>query len=157
MARRKKLKIGSREDLAWAAGFFDGEGTTSIRSVRTYPYPGMSLNQVNLCTLERFHKAIGGVGKIYGPYQPKVKTGTRQPIYSWQAANFQAAQAAMALLWNFLSEPKRAQYKRAIETARTNPFWLLTYREKQRRRVVERWERVRAAKAAEAALDQQSL
>jgi hypothetical protein len=95
----------NREELAWAAGFFDGEGWTGLRGPTTV---GMSVTQMELQPLVRFHNAVG-VGTIYG-------RGTRGG-WIWQAGNWADSQAAVAKLWRFMSEPKRAQAHAALREA----------------------------------------
>lgn len=98
-----------REELAWAAGFFDGEGSTG-----TYSKVGrrgsihMTVGQDHLELLERFHRAVLGIGSIYGPYK-----NSKQRY--WKAFGHEDVQAAGALLWSFLGPIKRAQWKTALK------------------------------------------
>jgi len=55
-----------REELAWAAGFFDGEGCFSWTKKAAWGCAVIA--QTNRQSLERFRLAVGGIGKIYGPY-----------------------------------------------------------------------------------------
>lgn len=100
-------------EVAWAAGFFDGEGTTSVlKTTRDkYSYLRMSLSQKNLECLERFHSILG-VGKIY-------KSKTRD-IYSWNCYKYEEVQQALDLLWPYLSEIKRQQATKAQDTVLEN-------------------------------------
>lgn len=128
--------IWDTHELAWAAGFFDGEGTTHGR-VRT-ERPGkngdtttlhMKVAQVCREPLDRFHHAVRGLGKIYGPYNTRVLYGPTgkqyrcQPIWEWRISNWRDAQAAYTLLWKYLSPPKRAQVMGAVAIFRSNPQW----------------------------------
>lgn len=84
-------------EIAWAAGFFDGEGSTCITakgaSVR------MSLPQAEPTNPERFIKALG-VGSVSGPS----KRG------HWTASiNGKEALVALGKLWPYLGEPKKLQ------------------------------------------------
>jgi hypothetical protein len=97
-------------ELAWAAGFFDGEGCsvfkTSKYGKKRYHYlrvtVGQKNNKFNVC---RFHKAIK-VGKVHGP---------DWNFYSaWVASTFEEVQATMALLWKFLGPTKKRQYKEVL-------------------------------------------
>jgi hypothetical protein len=97
----------NREGLAWAAGFFDGEGNTSISwsNDPPRPYIKLSVSQITLEPLERFQKAILGHGNIYGPFiRP-----SSQPIWTWQTTNFEDSQFSFGLLFNWLSSPKKNQ------------------------------------------------
>jgi hypothetical protein len=104
----------NHEALAWAAGFFDGEGSVHV----TYAWTRKDGTQG--CTIQtalsqsgesapnvlrRFQDALGGLGKIYGPYPPA--KNQRLVRYQWEANGFAKTQAAMAMLWSWLSEPKK--------------------------------------------------
>lgn len=91
----------TREALAWAAGFFEGEGTVR-RSLRQ---PGISVCNTDLGSLERFRDAVG-LGKIYGPYRYRNST---KPLYQYWACDFEGRQALAAMLWHWLSDRRRAQ------------------------------------------------
>lgn len=106
-----------REELAWAAGFFDGEGTahfsrgtrkTKIGGRTTYSSIHLSVTQTNLEELERFKAAVG-VGYICGPYQNK--NPNSKPHWRYFAGAFQHYQHVMTVLWPFLCSRKRAQLK----------------------------------------------
>jgi hypothetical protein len=93
-------------ELAWAAGFFDGEGSTILDA-----RPGRKVSlkvqvaQTEPTVLERFRKAVG-VGNINGPYR---RNEVNQADY-WQF-RVQGAGALDVLkaLWPFLSYAKRDQ------------------------------------------------
>jgi hypothetical protein len=98
-----------REELAWAAGFFDGEGCSRSKSKK---YSVMTINQIDTEVLERFHKAVLGLGKIYGPYIPSGITKAGEPrkqMWTWRVSNWIDCQAVYAMLYPFLGTIKRAQ------------------------------------------------
>lgn len=113
----------NREELAWAGGFFSGEGYTGFnKSSYTYKkknkpskprnrvkiYPTMNIAQVGSAeTLDRFNNAIGNIGKVYGPYGPY--KANKQAYYQFQLSGFENTQAAVAMLWPFLSTVKQEQ------------------------------------------------
>lgn len=69
-------------EIAWAAGFFDGEGNTCCHhGVCGFSF-AMSVSQVNRDNLFRFQKAVGGLGTIY---EAKKKYPNARPISSWRA------------------------------------------------------------------------
>ena len=89
-------------ELAWAAGFFDGEGSIyrdSRGSVR------LSANQIRPEPLHRFVQAVG-VGRVYGPYGPK-------QVHQIQLVGEKAHQVIDRLL-PLLSPPKREQIERVL-------------------------------------------
>jgi len=96
------------EQLAWAAGFFDGEGSAFVSTRADRPgYLRLDVT-VPQCghdappeVLMRFRAAVLGVGAITGP--------DTNDMYVWRARGFQEAQATVALLWPQLGPVKRAQ------------------------------------------------
>lgn len=102
-----------REALAWAAGFFDGEGHagTILVGASCQPRFSLAVTQYELTTLERFQRAVGGIGRIYTGRTPAPSGRLRS---SWQSPRFEVAQAVAAMLWPWLSAPKRAQIASAL-------------------------------------------
>lgn len=101
----------NREELAWAGGFFSGEGTSGTRKVNTkWRAIVTSIHQCHRPNLERFSKAIGNLGFIQGPEKAPSRTvAGRKPIYKWYSGNFEHCQAVIAMLWPWLSQEKRDQ------------------------------------------------
>lgn len=97
-------------ELAWAAGFFDGEGCV------TQQFPGyISLIVAQAGTtehLERFKSAVG-YGSINGPHT-RGPNDSRQPIYHWNVSG-KKAHAVMRLLSPFLCSPKVEKYHRLTD------------------------------------------
>ena len=93
----------SELELAWAAGFFDGEGSTSVLKAQRdkYAYVRMSVSQKQPECLERFKAAVGGYGKIY-------KSNTRN-IHSWDCYRKDQVDIVIDKLYPFLSIHKRKQ------------------------------------------------
>lgn len=100
-------------ELIWAAGFFDGEGVTSISAHELRLMVKQNASAVNEVpeTLVRFHNAVR-VGRIGGPYTDKpTRIGfspNRRPYFMWYARNSEA-DAALVALWPELGRAKRAQ------------------------------------------------
>lgn len=108
-----------REDLAWAAGFFEGEGCVraaqdkqnkSLWEGRTY----FDVSQSDREMLDRFQR-IFGCGKVYGPYSKP----NRLPYYRFFVVNFEQVQMLVILLWPWLSQRRRAQATLALKTCAT--------------------------------------
>lgn len=108
---RKAARIDPAE-LAWAAGFFDGEGSTFARTEASRP----GYRRLNVAVpqsggasvpdaLKRFQAAMLGMGTIGKP---------RLGIYQWRAIDFTQAHATIGLLWPELGEVKRIQAAAAI-------------------------------------------
>lgn len=114
-----------REDLAWAAGFFDGEGNIRFNTrknknatnpKRLYGTPQISLAQVHKAALKRFQRAVHGLGNIYGPYTHGKQK--KNPYWLFNTSSFEQAQAIVAMLWPWLGPVKRAQAKDALRQAK---------------------------------------
>lgn len=104
-------------ELAWAAGFFDGEGTTFLRKERRhkggttgkmYPLtsPVLSVAQVELEPLDRFARAVDG-RRPGGPYKPR--NDRSRPYHRWDACGRPSVHRILSLLWPYLSGPKKEQ------------------------------------------------
>lgn len=103
----------NREDLAWAAGLFEGEGSFCVRqhngrvlsvftTINTY---------TDLPILKRFYEIVG-LGKILGPYTRFNKEGKPlKTCWSWRAESFEHAQAVMVMLWPWLGERRKSKAK----------------------------------------------
>lgn len=110
----------SREELAWAAGFFDGEGCTyAMKRSDAYTRVALDVGQVNKDTLERFRAAVGGLGSVVGPYSHRARPQSK-PIYQYRASSFEDVQAVLAMLWAWLGPHKREQALTAM--AKATPY-----------------------------------
>lgn len=94
-------------ELAWAAGFYDGEGTTCKMKLSYRPESQcirLSVPQKGTGCLERFQKAVGGYGKIY-------ERACTISLYAVQ--RLEHVDTVLNSLWPYLSEPKRVQATKA--------------------------------------------
>jgi hypothetical protein len=90
-------------ELAWSAGFFDGEGCVCFKTPKSM-LPYMGISQQNREVLDRFQAAVR-IGKVYGPYfHPSGKS-----VFTFAAAGHEKVQAIIAQLWNNLGIVKRKQ------------------------------------------------
>lgn len=113
----------NREELAWAAGLFDGEGNIRTASYNKHLKGDSNLHMALRLTvaqsdrrvLDRFKEAVGGLGQVLGPYDHMKYGISRKPHFTFQAANFEAAQAIIAMLYPFLSPVKREQSLQALK------------------------------------------
>jgi len=113
------------EELAWAGGFFDGEGSTYLEKHRTHPgyfYPVLYVPQsakIGIAPeLLRLKAAMNTIGNISGVRQdgPDWK-----PYRRWRVVTPFKVQAALHLLWPFIGEVKRAQAQRVMKTIHGQP------------------------------------
>jgi hypothetical protein len=105
--------ILDRAELAWAAGFFDGEGSTIARADSARPgYYLLNITVPQSCgygvspVLQRFQRAMLGMGGVSGPYD--------QDLYMLRFSAREEATLALRLLWRELGEVKRNQATRAM-------------------------------------------
>jgi hypothetical protein len=93
--------MATPEDIAWAAGFFEGEGCIAIIGSQF----GITLTNTDKWTIDRFDDLMP-VGKIYGPYDNRQADGyRRKPFWRW-VAHREAAMDGVQLLSPWLS-PRR--------------------------------------------------
>lgn len=108
-----------REDVIWAAGFFVGEGSTSLsrgtngQSAKVYTKIHLSAPQNYREPLDRMAATLGG--KVYGPYARKSTDGD---YYQWRLNGHEGVQAAIAAMWRWLDQPKRQQATKALVSYR---------------------------------------
>ena len=96
----------NRELLAWAAGFFDGEGCTYLHTQNKQPR--ILIGQLDTEVLAHFDQATLRLGKLYGPYQPK-------GVYHYNTYGFEKCQAIIAMLWPWLGSIKRIQARKVLK------------------------------------------
>lgn len=107
-----------RVELAWAAGFFDGEGSTYVHGKKKHPK--ISITQAPdpdsrpPAVLHRFYRAVGEIGSVEGPYREK--TGELKWFYTAHGAEM--VQAVVALIWEWLGTIKRRQATTALRAHR---------------------------------------
>ena len=98
-------------DIAWAAGFFEGEGTVSgylprhrrTRTVQVAAYQGTQDGPPLL--LQRFRDALG-CGGIVGPYRGR--------LFHWTTKRIESVETTCRVLWSDLSPERREQFARAF-------------------------------------------
>ena len=103
-------------EIAWAAGFWDGEGSAYIERVKRAdgtksPVLRLWLGQIDPRPLERFARAVGTDRPVLGPYNHTHMCNLR---FSAKAE----VERVIELLWPYLGEAKReqiAQCRQAIE------------------------------------------
>jgi hypothetical protein len=106
------------EELAWAGGLFDGEGSTYLEKHRSHPgqlvprlHVTQSCNDGIAPELLRL-TAVLGVGTISG--ESRAKKG-RRPYRRWRAFSLAEVQLGLHLLWPFIGPVKREQARSAMK------------------------------------------
>lgn len=115
-------------ELAWAAGFFDGEGTVTVhRGGRAggsrYLMAAVKQSADGRgapATLERLQAAVG-LGRVGGPYSDSpTRRGfspNRRAYFMWYARGHEA-EIAIERLWPELGETKRREALSGLEAIR---------------------------------------
>jgi hypothetical protein len=101
-----------REELAWAGGYFEGEGCFYAK----YGYPAATLSSTDGDPVERFVAATG-LGKVLGPYNK----GKHKPQYRWAIQGFEKTQALAAMLWPWLGERWRTRCAELAQNKGSSP------------------------------------
>jgi hypothetical protein len=92
----------TREEIAWAAGLFEGEGTITLSGYALCVRVGNTDDEV-----VRRLADIVATGSVYGPYPPSSGSGHRKkPLWVWLARE-EAGLDALALMWPWLSTRRR--------------------------------------------------
>jgi hypothetical protein len=102
--------VSRREDLAWLAGFWDGEGCVSaLNTENAKNYPVLSISQAGdegkeLCY--RVAQIAGVRASISGPHRGRPGN---KPAWKVRISGHERVQAVMAACWPWLSRTKREQ------------------------------------------------
>jgi hypothetical protein len=96
-----------RESLAWAAGFYEGEGCISSSNG-----PGIQISVVQREPemLHRFQQVFG-FGKIMNHGRT---TLSPRDTFVWYVGSFEKCQAVIAMIWPWLSTRRKEQAKRCL-------------------------------------------
>lgn len=123
-----------REELAWAAGIFDGEG--HVRAARSGAYTGVGITVVQACTppiepndappllLLRFRDAFGVDARI--KYRgPTTEHGKHR--WDLRISRREHVQHVLICMWPWLGQVKRAQALTALAGYQQNQPWPKTH------------------------------
>lgn len=103
---------------AWAAGLFDGEGSSYLLKHRTHP--GYQVGELAVTqsssvgspdVLRRFALVVRA-GHIAGPFTQRNAT---MHVYRWKAGAIKDVERVIAELWPWLGDVKRAQAQRVLD------------------------------------------
>jgi hypothetical protein len=113
------------DELAWAAGFFDAEGSTYLEKHRTHSdYFRIEAAITQGCAsgvppeLERFRTATGMWGHLYGPWEQE---DANDPVFRWKLHRLIEVEQLLARLEPWLGIVKREQARAAIALVRSQP------------------------------------
>jgi hypothetical protein len=113
------------EELAWASGFFDGEGCTYLEKHRThadYFVPRLYVPQASEVSIApellRLKAAVADLGTISGVRRDKAN---RKPYRRWRVFTPTAVQLGLHLLWPFIGDVKRSQARLVMQVIHSQP------------------------------------
>lgn len=95
-----------REDVAWAAGIFEGEGCFVLTKYPNRLSPHVAMQMTDEDVVRRF-AAVVGVGTIS---VRKPRREGYKPAWLWQATSFETFQAVGAMFWPWLGERRRQRW-----------------------------------------------
>lgn len=108
------LPSSDSHEIAWAAGFIDGEGSFGVQRQTGHPdLPYLQASQVDRYVLDRVCAALG-VGKVYGPYKTSGNVG--RDYFYWRATGRERVVIAWNLISPWLSPVKKEQYETMIRS-----------------------------------------
>lgn len=123
-AARSRPATASDEWRAWAAGLYDGEGSTYLTNHRTHAGYRNAESRITQGSngglpevLQRF-RLLTGVGGIYGPYR---RSGANMDIYRWNASSRSDVQRTIAVVWPWLDLVKQNQARAVFELTDSQP------------------------------------
>lgn len=107
----------TRENLAWAAGLFEGEGCFSTSTVKGRRYARMRMTSTDVDVLERF-RAVVGCGQISaGKISPSAAaSGTKKQPYVWGLSGRLNVYAVGVALFPWLHSRRRARFTELVHT-----------------------------------------
>jgi hypothetical protein len=92
----------NKEELAWAGGLFEGEGSFYCTQRGG---SNACISMTDLDSVERFRKAVGLPIEIK---RKKLNLDHKQ-VYEWRTGKFEYVQALGAMLWNYLGTRRKQQ------------------------------------------------
>lgn len=116
-------------EIAWAAGFFEGEGCFYAHQYRPRKSSGIKMfrtmatvTQKDREPLDMFRRIVG-FGNIYFTSKGRVTSGgVHSPIYTWKSANATETKRLFSLLESWLSL-RRRQTAQRLFALEQNQVW----------------------------------
>jgi len=111
-----------REELAWAGGLFEGEGTFYVKPRPYGRYAALRIHMSDEDVIRRFADIFGL--KVLGPYRKDPATSNFKnpplefkPWWTAESAKFETVQAIGAMLWPWLGKRRREQFRLVMKAA----------------------------------------
>jgi intein/homing endonuclease len=102
----------SREDIAWLAGLYEGEGTC----VEQTNYKGLYKIRISMTdkdVIERAQNIFNGLGSI-----ATSSKYDRKSVFHWSLSSKEEVQAFLAMVWPWLGERRKERAKEALISLR---------------------------------------
>jgi hypothetical protein len=110
----------TEESAAWAAGFFDGEGTIGVYGDPRWPQARMEIAQASASTapdtLDRFRRIVGA-GKVGGPRILR-SPWSKLPQYRWSLTRFPEIERVVAMLYPYADVVRRERMAASLAVVR---------------------------------------
>lgn len=103
----------TREQFAWAAGLFEGEGCFYGDKGKQ---PAATLVSTDLDRIQLFAQIVG-IGNVV----PRKKLEGRKQAYHWQVNSFEKVQHVAAVLWEWLGPRRKAKAVEVLRVHRGRP------------------------------------
>ena len=100
----------SRENLAWMAGLFEGEGCINTRANGAVI---LKMGMTDEDVVRKFHAMIG-CGTVGNPIYHKTMPHYK-PHWDWQVSGSERVQAILAAFWVFLGDRRKSRAIEAIQ------------------------------------------
>lgn len=122
MKREEGTMKCKEQERAWAAGFFDGEGSVGLHVNNKKKRLQVSISQSNGPELlERFARVVG-VGKVRGPYGPY--SPNQQPYYQYMSYGTEDTIKIFETIGGYLCTEKRNKFENCL-TSKISPSGLV--------------------------------
>lgn len=102
-----------REDAAYMAGLFEGEGSIVLHSNNSSVT--LSIGMTDKDVLEYFQE-LAGVGKISDIRYGYGNSLNKKPFWTYTVCNFEEVQYLIAIMWYWLGDRRREQCKKVLTT-----------------------------------------
>lgn len=117
----REMQRKGHEELAWAAGFFDAEGSFCVNITHpgkyNYIIPMIAISQYSSGEVLFKFKEVTGLGNVGGPYRVRTKDNNPE-IWNYRVYGYEKVQAILAMLWIWLGSIKREQGEFTLYRAR---------------------------------------
>lgn len=105
--------------MAWLAGLFEGEGCVFIRkSDGRAPLAQVTISMTDEDVIRKA-ASVAGLGSVCGPFGPY--TTPRKPLWKWQVARFEEAQAILGAMYPWLHSRRQAKIREVLGRLRDAP------------------------------------